>query len=65
MAGKRGCRSRSARGSPFDDCTDSVVGGTPSSRACLAALQQRWCAWAGRPKRMALDRGLRNRGVFL
>eukprot|EP00959_Pyramimonas_sp_CCMP1952_P384414 8056611-Pyramimonas_sp.AAC.1 len=25
-------------------------GGTPSSRACLTALQQHWCAWAGKPK---------------
>eukprot|EP00959_Pyramimonas_sp_CCMP1952_P351828 7371663-Pyramimonas_sp.AAC.1 len=40
-------------------------GGAPSSRACLTALQQRWCAWAGEPKRMVLDRGLRNRGVLL
>eukprot|EP00959_Pyramimonas_sp_CCMP1952_P358119 7498502-Pyramimonas_sp.AAC.1 len=40
-------------------------GGTPSSRACLTALQQHWCAWAGQPKRMVVDGGLRNRGVFL
>eukprot|EP00959_Pyramimonas_sp_CCMP1952_P366435 7674698-Pyramimonas_sp.AAC.1 len=40
-------------------------GGTPSSRACLTALQQHWCAWAGKPNRMVLDCGVRNRGVFL
>ena len=37
----------------------------PSSRTCLTALQQHWCAWAGKPKRIVLDRGLHNRGVFL
>ena len=40
-------------------------GGTPSSRTCLTAFQQHWCAWAGAPKRIVLDRGLHNRGVFL
>eukprot|EP00959_Pyramimonas_sp_CCMP1952_P253821 5303056-Pyramimonas_sp.AAC.1 len=40
-------------------------GGTPSSRTCLAALQQRWRAWAGGPTRMVLDSGVRNGGVFL
>ena len=40
-------------------------GGMPSSRTCLTALQQHWCAWAGTPKRIVLDRGLHNQGVFL
>eukprot|EP00959_Pyramimonas_sp_CCMP1952_P348784 7307244-Pyramimonas_sp.AAC.1 len=32
--------------------------GAPSPRACLTA-------WAGKPKRVVLERGLHNRGVFL
>ena len=38
--------------------------GTPRSSKCFAKLQANWCAWAGYPKVVTTDRGLRNRREF-
>ena len=38
------------------------TGGAPS--ACLNALFEIWCSWAGPPRSIILDRGAHNRGVF-
>ncbi|CAE7949958.1 unnamed protein product, partial [Symbiodinium sp. KB8] len=39
-------------------------GGVPSSRRCLDAFRTMWLNWAGPPRRIVLDRGTHNRGVF-
>ena len=42
----------------------SPDGGVPSSKRCLDAFRTMWLNWAGPPRRIVLDRGTHNRGVF-
>ena len=37
--------------------------GVPSSRLCAQAFLEGWVSWAGWPKHVVTDRGLRNRGL--
>ena len=41
-----------------------IGGGQPSSTTCFRAFQSTWTAWAGQPREVISDRGLRNRGAF-
>ena len=38
--------------------------GLPTSSSCLKAFVHGWTRWAGWPKKVAVDRGTHNRGVF-
>ena len=41
-----------------------LAAGVPSSKHCLEAFLRFWMSWAGAPKRLMVDRGTHNRGVF-
>ena len=52
-------------GTDFQICRLLCKGpGVPKSKLCAQAFMEAWVSWAGWPKDVRVDRGLRNRGYL-
>ena len=66
MPARAGCSSTSSMfGTDFQICRLMWKGpGVPKSKLCAQAFMEAWVSWAGWPKDVRVDRGLRNRSYF-